>query len=131
MGTNYYLQRRDKETGRCSDVHICKKSFGWSPSLAGYKEGMHMPHYNMPEITTWQQWKWFLMEEIAIGGLIFNEYDEPQELKDFFEFIEDSQLAAIERGDNNHAVYVLKDTPEDKRHWIDDEGYSFTAIEFS
>lgn len=146
MGTNYYLQRKHPETGRCADVHICKTSGGWTPSMVGYKNEVN--HYDLnvfnekdiPEILTWVDWKVFLLQEIAKGGLIFNEYDEPQTYQEFVVIIEGWQIAGEKENHRNHAREVLYNgldptywQKEDlhKYYWIDDKGFSFSAMEFS
>jgi hypothetical protein len=146
MGTNYYLQRRDPKTGRCKDLHICKCSYGWTPSMRGYKKRDFNNELNQGEsIESWKDWKWFLRKETspAIGSLIFDEYDEPVEVFEFFSMIEKRQTEDgygnnIEHPKKNHAEEAAKGefsngvTDEhSKSCWIDSEGYSFHDGEFS
>jgi len=101
---------------------------------------------------SWWQWKWFLLEEVRKGGIIFDEYDEPIKPRKFFKKIE---AWSNEHNTRNHAEMMIKDirrsidnynnsidfttnsmslVPDPKeleRYWVDDEGYSFTEIEFS
>ena len=148
MGTNYYLQRRDPKTGRCRDVHICKTSYGWTPSMRGYRDGdrswMKPSYPDYLDIRSWRDWKWFLLKEThpEVGGLIFNEYDEPISLRAFFKMINDWQNKdGYGHGANkkkNHAEEAIKGEFSDgyidehaRNCWIDPEGYSFHDGDFS
>jgi len=147
MGTNFYLQRRNPDTGRCSDMHIGKTSYGWVPNLVGYKKDVNIwSHDDIPEIISWQDWKVFLLLELGKGGLIFDEYDEPLSYEEFIRRIETHLVHKLpnqlDRPLKNHAVSMLREEfrlaySEDekienrKKYWIDDQGFSFSAVEFS
>ncbi len=150
MGTNYYLQLKNQNTGRTKDIHICKCSYGWTPSLRGYKNE-DVPFFNEPSgtmvlnIETWVQWKWFLLKETneMRGGLIFNEYDELIDVHEFFRDIkrrqtEDGYGNSLGHPKKNHAEEALKGEFSNgyidsyaKTCWVDPEGYSFRNGEFS
>jgi hypothetical protein len=114
--------------------------------MRGYKKREYDADLDKGEaIESWSQWKWFLRRETtkAAGGIIFNEYDEPVDLFDFFEMIERRQTEDG-YGNNpdtrkrNHAEEALAGefsdgiTDEHARScWIDSEGYSFHDGEFS
>jgi len=143
LGTNYYLQRRDPKTGRCKDLHICKCSYGWSPSMRGYNQKKNTWHEI--NIMSWADWKWFLRKETSdvIGGMIFNEYDELIPYFDFIEMIERWKTipgygGSEDRPKKNHAKEALAGNfssgyidEHAKSCWIDPEGYSFCDQEFS
>ena len=138
MGTNYYLQGKNQETGRCRDLHICKTSGGWTPSMRGYS--YQNDFFNVGPITSWFDWKLFLRNQTNNGGIIFNEYDEPIQYKDFVKLIEDWQKAEDRNGGKkkNHAEHALSGEFGDlftnnttRQYWIDLEGYSFHDGDFS
>ncbi len=138
MGTNYYLQKLHPETGRARDVHICKMSGGWTPSMRGYRDGENSWYQN--SIQSWIEWKWYLLKETKQGGIIFNEYDEPISLKEFFRRVMEWQNATMLDGvpKSNHSVEARKGAFSEgemdshaRACWIDDEGYSFHDGEFS
>ena len=146
MGTNYYLQRLHPDTGRAKDIHICKTSGGWTPSMRGYRNEGRIDwgddNWYSIDIRSWREWKWFLLKEAKKGGIIFNEYDEPIGLRDFFKHIERWQKND-ERSEGyipklNHAHEARRGAFSDGEMdshalacWIDDEGYSFHDGEFS
>lgn len=137
MGTNYYLQKKDPKTGRVKDMHICKTSGGWTPSMQGYIKDS----YNDIEIKTWLDWKLFLRDQLQNKeGLIFDEYDDLWAYTNFVRYIEGWQDSEMYHGRSkkNHAECALRgdfDSWEDpnleKNNWIDPEGYSFGLQEFS
>ena len=110
MGTNYYLQTKT-ETGRCKDVHICKTSGGWSPSLRGYSDDL--------KIRSWFDWKLYLRDQTSNkGAIIFDEYDDPMFYAEFVKHIEAWQAGATTKGSTskNHAAEALKG--EFSRFWF-------------
>ncbi len=144
MGTNYYLQKLNPETKRTRDIHICKTSGGWTPSMRGYRQAdyswSNSTALDYLDIRTWRDWKWFLLKEIKRGGIIFDEYDDPISLKDFFKKIKEWQAGECHDGTpkSNHAKEALKGSFSNgeldshaKSCWIDPEGYSFHDGEFS
>jgi len=156
MGTNFYLQRHDPKTKRCHDMHICKTSGGWTPSMHGYKMGVNIYDPlldSVPEIRSWREWKLFLLAELSRGSLIFDEYDEQFTYEEFVRRIEQHQEFYQTDG-KNHAEMMLEKIQYDidnyaeidfsanittmrpserelRYYWVDDEGYSFSAVEFS
>jgi hypothetical protein len=146
MGTNHYLQIK-KSNGRCQDLHICKTSGGWSPSMRGYNKENH-PWYEY-DIRSWFEWKVFLRDQIQNkDGLIFDEYNDLLSYDEFVQKIESWQAGATceGSGSKNHAecaingefgnLYEDRTNPEEiakrkKVYWIDPEGYSFHDGDFS
>lgn len=147
MGTNFYLQRKNPENGRCTDLHICKLSYGWVPNMVGYTKDFNIwLGDDLPEIKTWTDWKWFLMQEIAKGGIIFDEYDEPFTYEKFIKRVENHANKKTfgsnlnnQRPLKNHAVEMLNGAFDNqinedtkKKYWTDrNETFSFSAVEFS
>ncbi len=144
MGTNYYLQKLNPETKRARDIHICKTSGGWTPSMRGYRDADYgwnnSKDPNYIDIRTWQDWKWYLLKETKRGGIIFDEYDDPITLKNFFKKIREWQAGECHDGTpkSNHAKSALGGAFSDgeldshaKSCWVDPEGYSFHDGEFS
>jgi len=133
MGTNFYLQRKVNADGRRQDLHICKISYGWTPSIQGY----YGNDYNEPTLKTWFDWKMFLKNEVKNNeGLIFNEYDELISYSDFIKKIEDWQKHGVSENFNNHAVEAHSDSfGIDQEYkdgcWVDPQGYSFNTRDFS
>jgi len=144
MGTNYYLQQVNPDTKRTKDVHICKTSGGWTPSLRGYRDAdygwSNNADWEYKDIRSWRDWKWYLLKEVKKGGIIFDEYDDSVSLKDFFKTIREWQEGKMKDGTpkSNHARSALEGSFSDgvldshaKACWIDPEGYSFHDGEFS
>ncbi len=143
MGTNYYLQKVNQETGRTKDIHICKTSGGWTPSMRGYRRDLYYGDdswHDDPKIESWRDWKWFLLKETKKGGIIFDEYDDAISLKNFFKKIKEWQDPVWRSGlpKKNHAEEALKGEFSNgvtDSHaascWVDDDGYSFHDGEFS
>ncbi len=144
MGTNYYLQKLDSETKRARDIHICKISSGWTPSMRGYRDGEYVRQgegdWYQNDLRTWLDWKWYLLKETKKGGIIFDEYDEPISLKKFIKHIQTWQDGDCHDGTpkSNHAVEARKGSFSDgimdshaESCWVDSEGYSFHDGEFS
>lgn len=147
MGTNYYLQHKDPKTGRVQDLHICKTSGGWTPSLVGYNKDNNS--YHLFDIRSWFDWKLFLRDQLQNKeGMIFDEYDEPWSYDKFIKHIEEWQTVDLINGKEkqNHAERALKgdfgtfwsnsDTLYEqemlkKNYWVDPDGYSFHDGEFS
>ncbi len=139
MGTNYYLQKINPETGRTRDVHICKTSGGWTPSMRGYRDTYGNGDWYSNKIESWTEWKWYLLKETKRGGIIFNEYDEPVTLKKFIRHIEEWQEGEWDgRPKLNHANEARSGAFSEgemdshaRACWIDPDGYSFHDGEFS
>ncbi len=143
MGTNYYLQKLNQKTKRARDIHICKTSGGWTPSMRGYRDADYgwndQSDTDYLDIRTWQDWKWYLLKETKRGGIIFDEYDEPIPLKTFFKKIRAWQEGEWDsRPKLNHANEALSGAFSEgemdshaKSCWIDPDGYSFHDGEFS
>jgi len=142
MGTNYYLQCKDKETGRCFDMHIGKLSYGWVPNLRAYMPPDGTPQsyqsreelfiiQNFPDlkIDTWRKWKLFLMQQTAAGFRIYNEEDEYFSLRKFFTQVNNHMKYAKTKGWQTHAL-KFESTPEHP-NWVDPEGFSFSNYAFA
>lgn len=132
MGTNFYLQRKVNAEGRRHDLHICKLSGGWTPSMQAYAMYDHEP-----TIKTWFDWKMFLRNEIKNNeGLIFNEYDEYIPYDVFVKKIEEWQAYGIANNYSNHARCANEgqfgnDFTYNIDCWVDPQGYSFNLRDFS
>lgn len=136
MGTNYYLQHEISPEGRVEDMHICKTSAGWVPSMVGYKN--YFTIHEKFTILSWLEWKLFLRSRIKDhGGKIFDEYNELIDLKDFIGHVTGHMDYAKQGDCMNHAEEALKGTfgvgyrPKSNEYWVDPEGYSFQTGEFS
>ena len=154
MGTNYYLQKLDSETKRARDVHICKTSSGWTPSMRGYRDGEYVRQgegdWYQNDIRTWLDWKWYLLKETKKGGIIFDEWNDPIPLKEFFFLMQPDPAANPNKKKKNHILESIKKSSKesleknsseegfeqdeikwDEVSWVDIEGYSFYDGEFS
>jgi len=122
MGTNYYLQyRKDKESQIRETLHICKTSYGWTPSIQAYPE---------LELNNWFEWILFLKTKVnQLNGIIYNEYFDEISVSKFIHYI----IGKQQNGGKNHAEYMLKDIGIDKPdlNWVDNQGYSMSAQDFS
>ena len=109
MGTNYYVKNNQCEQCKRFDdnEHIGKSSHGWQFSFQATFD-----------IKSYKQWLSYLE-----GKEIINEYGDSISLKDFKELVE-SKLDGLNHSDE------CKNNPYD-HSFKDDEGYSFTEVEFS
>jgi hypothetical protein len=115
MGTNYYHRHAACPTcGHGIDRHIGKSSAGWTFSFAGHR----------PEIMSYADWLRLLEE----GGEIRNEYGEQVTLDDFRALVESKRTEEL-----NHTTYCREHHPEyaERDCWLDEEGHSFSAGEWS
>jgi hypothetical protein len=126
MGTNYYVATNHCEC--CDrydeDYHIGKSSFGWAFSFHGYR----------PELlVSWKQWKEFLKDK-----MIVDEYRKRIDYDWFVQFIEKEKSPNFvnESGRKNQ---LHNDAGRNDKYpwfnpdydWDDEDGYSFSAREFS
>lgn len=125
MGTNYYLYTEIcKHCGRSDDpIHIGKSSVGWHFSFRGYLDDW----YDF-QITTFEEWKKFLVEKISRGAIIKDEYGREIQLMDFLTLIANKQNSkykspALASMASRYSTY--------RQDWVDDDGYSFSNYEFS
>ena len=124
MGTNYYVIKNKCEHCKRSDeeYHIGKSSYGWAFSFQGYP---------WMKLTSWKQWKEFLKTQ-----QIQDEYGEPISYEDFVTMVEGYKAPGFVREDG-HKNFVHNEEGRRKgwfnpeRDWDDEDGYSFTTVEFS
>lgn len=126
MGTNYYLKCPPCECcgRRDADYHLGKSSGGWTFSFHGNKD----PDLG-PVITTAQEWEAHIRAKLAEGWTIQNEYGRDTGVEELLALIERKQSSRL-----SHAVFCERNHPEDVwrgRTWLDPDGNSFTAGEFS
>jgi hypothetical protein len=127
MGTNYYVA---KNLCECCDrydreYHIGKSSMGWAFTFQGYK---------YDNLTTWKLWKEYLKDQI-----IKDEYGDTISYEEFVEMVETYKSPNYINSQNNrknlsHNIQGKIDSrpwfnPE--YDWDDEDGYSFTSLEFS
>lgn len=141
MGTNYY---HHKYVGECCNScgrseekvveHIGKSSAGWSFSFHG-----------TDEIRSAKDWE----KSLLAGGKIFNEYDEEQTVAEFMAMVEAKKgglnhVRDLSNPDSDYyqpisntaawrgseTAWMTKRIAEGKE-WLDPEGHSFSAGEFS
>ncbi len=129
MGTNYYVASNHCE---CCDrydeeYHIGKSSEGWAFSFEGYR----------PErLVSWKQWKEFLKDKI-----IMDEYGERIDYDWFVEYIEKEKSPNFVNGSGRKNQIHNEEGRKPNKHgytwfdpeydWDDEDGYSFSAREFS
>lgn len=113
MGTNYYYRYNLCDCcGRYDEEHVGKSSFGWSFSFHG-----------TDEIRSFDDWLKFFESH---PGQLFDEYDRPVTIKEFKELVE------AKRDGFNHVLECRrKHYGYDEREWIDSQGNSFSAHDFS
>jgi hypothetical protein len=126
LGTNYYVVRDHCEhCHRCDkEYHIGKSSYGWSFSFRGYRnEGLD----------SWKNWKNFLKDEV-----IMDEYGDIIPYEKFVEMIETYKSPNYIREDgrknlqhNQEGKSSVHRWFSDEYDWDDDDGYAFSAREFS
>lgn len=120
MGTNYYVATNFCE--HCKrfdrDKHIGKSSGGWTFSFRGYRAD-----WDMPKIETYEHWLLALQ-----GERICDEYGEEISLADFQAMVESKKNEKF-----NHTIYCRREHPRHAEQdcWLDPEGHSFDAAEFS
>lgn len=126
MGTNYY--HRTNICGCCQrydETHICK-SFG---TLHGLFEWLDEDPYGYrPVVVTWQQWK----ARLLISGEVWDEYGDHIPTDKFIAQMEDKtrdyrQWEWVIENDPARA----RSGPEERRYWVDDDGFTFYGGDFS
>lgn len=116
MGTNYYHHGKPpcEACGRPYEpAHIGKSSAGWTFSFHG-----------TDEVRSYRDW----LRVLESGGEIRDEYDRPVTLEDF------RAMVAMKADEpNNHARHCRVHHPDyaEQFCWLDDEGHSFSAGDFS
>lgn len=114
MGTNYYHHRDVCATcGRAGGVeHIGKSSAGWTFSFHGTEE-----------IRSYEDW----LSVLQGGGEIRDEYGRIIDLETFASMVECKQSASRRHYDfvKEHHPALMDD------EWLDEEGHSFSGVEFS
>ncbi len=128
MGTNYYVTTNKCECCNRYDIicHIGKSSYGWAFSFRGYKKD---------NLISWKTWKEFLKDEELV---IRDEYGDVITYNEFVEKIENHKSPNYVREDghknlSHNAEGKLGDRPwfNPDYDWDDEDGYSFTSLEFS
>ena len=105
------------------EYHIGKASGGWAFSFQGYP-------WN--KLTSWKDWKEFLKDQ-----QIVDEYGEEMRYNEFVEMVETFKSPTYinsRTGKQNLSQFgeSKKNGYFDiERDWIDEQGHSFTAVEFS
>lgn len=134
MGTNYYVRVPVLKCPHCGgdtpegfeDVHIGKLSGGWEFIFRGYKDDS-----TMPEISSIKDWLMFLDAK-----KIFDEYGVEYTITQFVDLVKDSRETWLVDGKvkhpQNHFKYCLEHHPRNMEdQWLDADGWSFNAREFS
>lgn len=107
MGTNYYYKHREDDQ---TEFHIGKECGGWEFSFQAYDE-----------IRSWKDW-----QRVLKDAYIFDEYGEAISFEDFVKLVEGSR-----EGENQTEWVRRNRSYYHSDYYLDDEGYSFTEIEFS
>jgi len=126
MGTNYYLATDVcPHCGRAKErIHVGKSSLGWPFLFRGYRA---WPPDGVPHpITSAGEWRQFMEQAIAMGAVLYDEYDERVDPEQFWGMVV-SKLAET-RGPDACPGYRHG---ERKSEWFDSEGYRFCDNEFS
>lgn len=124
MGTNYYTVKNICECCNRYDqfLHIGKSSSGWTFTFQGYKDALSMDYSESITILSYKDWLEYLAESKAF---IKDEYGSDVTLEDFKKLVENKRSAK-----NNHASYCKIHYPTSD-DWLDEEGNSFSAGDFS
>lgn len=124
MGTNYYLRHGMCGCcGRYDETHICKSFHTWhAPAVWDDEAG----EYQI-EIATFAAWRTRLRDEVAAGGRIFDEYGKEVPLADFLERAKPDRQQYDFCREGGYEV----DRIERGFTWLDADGYTFFAGEFS
>lgn len=144
MGTNYYLRYNIcKCCNRYNEIHIGKSSYGWSftfhapdeyinASTLDPKIALLDDHEIQIKISSYKEWKEFFQKYIIEyeTAKIFDEYGTEISLEEFYDMVE------IKKGGKNHAHEMATDfkyssTHDPERDFIDEDGNSFSRVEFS
>ena len=144
MGTNYYLRYNIcKCCNRYDEIHIGKSSYGWSftfhapdeyidASTLDPKVALIDNHEIQIKISSYKEWREFFQKYIIEyeTAKIFDEYGVETSLEEFYEMIEKK------KGGKNHAREMATDpkysyTHNPERDFIDEDGNSFSRVEFS
>jgi hypothetical protein len=114
MGTNFYQRYNVSEDGsEYFERHIGKRSGGWEFSFRGYNG-----RGGMPKIRSWADWKFHLMKE----GKIFDEYGTEYTAPEFIALVEKT------KGEKNY--YTYSGFVDSRNDWQDQDGWSFSMMEF-
>jgi len=134
MGTNFYVDDCPRfQSTKKHRVHIGKNSSGWE---FGFKAWSRDSYKFPKEIRSWKQWK----EHILSIGYVFDEYDNIWDAEEFIAYVERSRVPYRHMFTNdmitptNHYDYCKIHHPSEvtpEHGWKDEEGWSFSAREFS
>jgi hypothetical protein len=120
MGTNYYHRTNICECcNRYDETHIGKSSGGWTFSFQGFKKAYEDDETE--EVLSYADW----LNRLQSGGKIFDEYGDEVSLDEFMALVE------MKKGEKrNHTIYCRTHHPG-LDNWLDADGHSFSAGEFS
>ena len=126
MSTNYYFKKGKTKCECCNSItdkeyHIGKKSPDWEFSFQGHPD---------LDIHSFSDYNLFFTEN---NIEICNEYNEQILWKDLRSIILQSKLLNNTINNKNQTIEVRKNYPNytSKEYFLDEDGYSFTYIEFS
>lgn len=115
MGTNFYHRTAICEhCGRYDEHHICKSM----TSFQGYPD---------LDVMSWQDWK----RRIRAGGEVWNEYGDQIPTEDFIRDVELEDMQERRRQYDWVKAHSLPYDTEDQKTWLDPDGYTFYAGDFS
>ncbi len=120
VGTNYYTAENycDHCQQYKEDLHIGKSSYRWCFSFRGYRR---------MNLTSWQQWKAYLKDKI-----IMDERGEKVSYESFVDLIEEYKSPSSPHSKFQHNVEGRKHGWFNPKYdWDDEDGYPFSAREFS
>lgn len=134
MGTNFYVDDspRFKTSFAKHRFHIGKNSAGWEFGFRAWSKSSKFGK----EIRSWAQWK----EHIMHIGFVYDEYGNLIDADTFIELVEKTRIPYRHIFTNDimmpfsHYDYCVIHHPEhisSENEWKDDEGWSFSATEFS
>ncbi len=149
MSTNYFAILNHCECcNRSNKLHIGKSSWGWAFMFRGYSgklgfiEDSDDKDLEVPEdfnLKSWNQWKEYLKDKPII-----DEYNDIIDYSDFVNMVEGVKSPDFVRDDghknkdhiteilnDNRYVDIHKQYTNPDLHWHDEDGYSFSANEFS
>lgn len=143
MGTNYYLIYNKCECCNRSDrIHLGKSSAGWKFTFQTIENfpldkvdlALQMIDYKESiDIKSWKSLKEFLKKYVVEfkTAVIQDEYGTNISFEEFLNLVESKQI----NNENKSHYLEIKNNPEwdfnSENEIIDEEGYSFSRLEFS
>jgi hypothetical protein len=127
LGTNYYHHANICECcGRYDEHHICKSLINFAAIL----EWDETTGDEKIVCASWQEWKKRLLE----GGEIWDEYRKQHDIPEFIAKVESMQKDARRRQydwERDAGFQVAAGPNTNHQSWLDEDGFTFTAREFS